>query len=283
MSEHQTRPHHLDFNLQKMEHIYDQAAGKADVPHRHDYYTVLFVERGKGEHLIDYKPYAFGERQVHFVSPGQVHQVALTAKPKGWVITFSADFLVANNIPSHFIANVNLFRVFGDSPPLILDEHNFDRLCELLQSMERLIPQQLRYQNRALGAYLQLFLIHSSNSRFLDEEQLDETSNSEVCILRDFKHLVDHSYHQWHKVGDYAEEMHISPKHLSQTVKKNVGQTAKEMIQDRLLLEAKRMLIHTDYSVKEIAYELGYHEPLHFSAFFKKQMGISASAYRTKQ
>ncbi|MFK7924966.1 MAG: helix-turn-helix transcriptional regulator [Bacteroidia bacterium] len=283
MSDRQTRSHQLDFNLQKMEDIYEQVGGKADVPHRHDYYTVLFVERANGEHLIDYRPYAFAERQVHFVSPGQVHQVMATDKPKGWVITFSPDFLVQNNIPSHFIANVNLFRVFGDSPPLVLDEPNFDRLCELLQAMENLMPQQLRYRARALGAYLQLFLIHSSNSRFLDEGQLDESANSEVCILRDFKHLVDHSYHQWHKVGDYAEEMHISPKHLSQTVKKNVGQTAKEMIQGRLLLEAKRMLIHTEFSIKEIAYELGYHEPLHFSAFFKKQAGLSASAFREQQ
>ncbi|MEL6588893.1 MAG: helix-turn-helix transcriptional regulator, partial [Bacteroidota bacterium] len=260
--------------------IYDQVEGRIDVPHRHEYYTVLFVERASGDHWIDYRPYAFRERQVHFVSPGQVHQVAANARPQGWVLTFSADFLVQNNIPAHFIANVNLFRVFGDSPPLLLDEKCFDQLCELLRSMEQLMGEEMRYRERAIGAYLQIFLIHSSNSKYLDEEQLDESTNSEVCIIRDFKQLVNHHYDQWHKVADYADQMHISPKHLSQTIKKNIGQTAKEMIQDRLVLEAKRMLIHTDQSVKEVAYALGYDEPLHFSAFFKKQAGLSASAFR---
>lgn len=262
-----------------MEDIYLRAEGKADVPHRHDYYTVLFVEQAKGKHLIDYHTFRFRSLEVYFVSPGQVHQVIVTDQPKGWVLTFSKDFLAENSISESFISNINLFKSFGDSPPLKIDQSTFDRLLRIVQEMQSCIPLDLTYRNRALGALLQLFLIYCNNSRSLDITQLDE-DNAGVCILRDFKKLVENKYAEWHKVGEYASEIYISPKHLSQTVKNITGRSAKEVIQDRLLLEAKRLLVHTDLTIKEIAYEIGFEEPLHFSGFFKKKAGLSPSEFR---
>ena len=271
----------VDFNLQRMEDIFVREEGKADRPHRHDYYTVLFVEQAVGQHNIDYKTFPFRKHEVHFVAPGQVHQVVLKEKPKGCVFTFSRDFLVQNDIPEHFISNVNLFRPFGDSPPLSLDPVTFERLQRIISDMEFCLPSNFTYRSRALGALLQLFLIYGNNSRNLNTDQLDE-ENTGVCILRDFKRLVDQQYVQWHKVNEYAKAINISPKHLSHTVKSITGKTAKEIIQDRLVLEAKRLLLHTTMSVKEVAYHIGFEEPLHFSSFFKKKIAVSPSEYRKK-
>ncbi len=265
-----------------MEDIYDQAQGETDVPHRHDYYTVLLVAKAEGKHIIDYQTYAFNESEVHFVSPGQVHQVAIQARPKGWAFTFSRDFLAENNIPESFISNINLFKPFGNSPPLAIDSIRYDRLLNVISEMEACMPRELKYRTRALGALLQLFLIYCNNSTSLNPNQLDE-ENSGVCILRDFKNLVENKFAEWHKVSTYAEEMHISSKHLSQTVKNITGKPAKEIIQDRLLLEAKRLLLHTNLSVKEIAYEIGFEEPLHLSGFFKRKAGISPSDFREQK
>ena len=262
-----------------MELIYDQAAGKIDVPHRHDYYTVIIIEEAEGRHVIDYQSYDLSPLQVYFVSPGQVHQMVTLSRPKGSVFTFSQDFLVENNIPESFITNINLFRQFGETPPLAIDETTFGRLSRILEEMEECLPLDLHYRNRALGALLQLFLIYCNNSCLLDPKQLDE-EHSGVCMLRDFKALVNQNFAKWHKVGEYAPTLHITPKHLSHTVKSLTGKTAKELIQDRLTLEAKRLLFHTDLTIKEIAYRLGYEEPLHFSSFFKKQAGESPSQYR---
>jgi AraC family transcriptional activator of pobA len=271
-----------DFNLLHMGEIFDRAGGHTDVPHRHDYYTVLFVEKAKGDHIVDYQKFPFEYRQVFFVSPGQVHQVALTEKPKGWAITFSKAFLIENNIPESFISNINLFKAFGDTPPLLLDEATFTRLLRIIDEMETCLPLDLTYRNRALGALLQLFLIYCNNSSSLNPTQLDE-DNSGVCILRDFKQLVEQQYTHWHKVGDYAAEIHITPKHLSHTVKNITGKSAKQVIQDRLLLEAKRLLLHTDLTVKEVGYQIGFEEPLHFSSFFKKKEGVSPTHFRTQR
>ena len=278
----QRRQPKVDFNLQRMEDIFELAKGKTDLPHRHDYYTVLFVEKGKGKHIIDFQVFPFQKLEVHFVSPGQVHQVALTQKPKGWVLTFSKAFLAENNIQESFISNINLFHPFGDSPPLEVDEETFERLLRIITEMESCIPLDLNYRNRALGALLQLFLIYCNNSRSLNTTQLEE-ENASVCILRDFKNLVETKYVEWHKVSNYASQIHISPKHLSQTVKNFTGITAKEVIQDRLLLEAKRLLLHTDLNIKDIAYKIGFEEPLHFSGFFKRKAERSPSEFRKEK
>lgn len=268
-----------DFMLQEMGAIYEQAEGKVDVPHRHDYFTVILVEHASGEHIIDYKSFRFQDRQVFFVSPGQIHQVITEAKPNGWVFTFSRDFMTGNNIPEQFISNLNLFRQFGDSPPLELDTDNFHRLKDIVLKMEACIPLEMKYRNRALGAYLQLFLIFCNNTCSANLLELDD-KHSGICMFRKFKSLVDLNFKNWHKVSSYASEIHISPKHLSQTVKNLSGKTAKGFIQDRITLEAKRMLWHTALSVKEIAFELGFEEPEHFSGFFRKNAGVSPSSFR---
>lgn len=269
----------FDIRLQKMERIYERFEGKTDVAHRHNYFTVLLVESAQGVHLVDYKQYSFSSLEVHFVSPGQVHQVALTASPRGSVITFTKSFLIQNNIPVSFISNINLFQIFGNTPPLKLDEETFERLQRIIKEMETCMASKLNYGSRALGALLQLFLIYCNNSTKLNKSQIDE-ENAGICILRDFKGLIEEKFRDWHKVKEYASKIHISPKHLSQTVKKLTGKVAKEHIQDRLVLEAKRLLLHTTLSIKEIAYEIGFEEPLHFSAFFKKKGGISPSKFR---
>jgi AraC-like DNA-binding protein len=264
-----------------MQDIFASAQGKNDIPHRHDYYTVLLVEKANGRHFIDYQTYPFRSREVHFVSPGQVHQVALKTEPQGWVLTFSRDFLFENNIPENFISNINLFHPFGESPPLLLDKKTFNRLLDLVLEIKNCLILNLTYRNRALGALLQLFLIFANNSSRINAAQLNE-DHKETCVLRDFKKLVDQRFTEWHKVTDYASEINLSSKHLSQSLKNITGKGAKEFIQDRIVLEAKRLLLHTDLSISEVGYKLGFEEPLHFSGFFKKKIGISPSKFRAE-
>ncbi|MCB0685113.1 MAG: helix-turn-helix domain-containing protein [Saprospiraceae bacterium] len=268
-----------DFFLQEMQVLHRQNQDKPDHPHRHDYFTVILVGKAMGKHVIDYQTYPFGCNEVHFVSPGQIHQVVTTSVPLGWVITFSRDFLMENNIPESFISNINLFRQFGETPPLPVDGEIFDQLRQITREMQEAIAAGARYRNRVLGALLQLFLIHCSNSCSLDAKQLNE-EDSGVCMLRAFKQLVEEKFNQWHQVSQYADKIHISSKHLSQTVKKMSGKSAKEFIQDRITLEAKRLLLHTPLSIKEISYQLGFADPLHFSSYIRKQTGLSPSHLR---
>ena len=101
-----------------METIYDLHNGVVDDPHRHNFYTILLVEKAKGQHIIDFNAFNLGSQQVFFISPGQVHQVIEETKSIGHVLTFNTEFLVANNIALEFIDNLNLFYTYGYSPPL---------------------------------------------------------------------------------------------------------------------------------------------------------------------
>jgi len=139
----------VNFQLQKMEVIYDKAKGQSDIPHRHDYYTVLLVESAKGMHIVDFNEHAISDSELHFVSPGQVHQVNLSEKPKGWVITFSKDFLAENNIKESFITNINLFQPFDNSPPLKINKETRVKLKHILDEISTCLNDSLKYKSRA--------------------------------------------------------------------------------------------------------------------------------------
>lgn len=91
---------------------------------------------------------------------------------------------------------------------------------------------------------------------------------------------MESAFVKWHKVGQYANEMNISPDYLNNVIKTNIGITAKEFIQNRVVLEAKRLGVHTGLSSKEIAYNIGFDDPSHFSKFYKNVTGESFTNFR---
>lgn len=265
------------FSIKRMEAIYDAMQGQSDEPHRHNYYTIVWARQATGRHVVDFKDYLFQGKELFFVRPGQVHQVITDSRPIGWAITFSRDFLIKHHIDEVFLQNINLFRLFGEQPPLVVEED--DKLLEIAEELEGLYTSSITFKYEAIAALLKLFLIYCNHA--CEQPAKDLASNhSGTCLLRDFKQLVDREYRRQHKVGDYAANLHISPKYLNEVVKSLVGKTAKEMIQDRIIVEAKRLLLFTTKPSKEIAYQLGFEEPLHFSAFFKKCVGVSPSHFR---
>lgn len=258
-----------NFGISKMEDIYEKHQGKVHAPHRHNYYTVLVVDKAEGEHIIDFSSFPFEARQLFFVAPGQVHQVYEKGKPKGYALTFSTAFLVQNGIPLQFIEELHLFENYGYSPPLVLPEEQFEVCSDYAEKIFELHQGDHPLKIQSIGAYLKLLLIESYAYCDLkpDERAKQSKSNS---VLRSFKEKVEASYAQEHTTGFYADSLHITSDHLNRTVKSLLGKTVKEYIQARITVEAKRLLYFTDLSIKEVGYKLGFNEPANFSAFFKK-------------
>lgn len=263
-----------------MEDIYNERSGKPDTPHRHDYFTVLIVKNASGKHDIDFKKYDLDENQVYFISPGQVHQLIETHKPSGFAIVFSHEFLNRNNIPLHFIEELKLFNDFGESPPLLLSEPELNNLNVYCEELIKINNSIISYKYEALGAVLKLILINCYNlcSKAPFNNINPITKNKD--ILRQFKTLINHQYKTNHITSDYASQLFITPDHLNRIVKAQTGKTAKEHIQSRILLTAKRLLYFGEQSIKEIGYELGFSEPSNFSNFFKKNSGIPPSQFK---
>lgn len=255
------------FRIERMEDHYDDVNGSIDDPHRHDFYVIIWVKEGEGKHTIDFETYDLKQDSLFFLSPGQIHQVETYNRPKGWAMSFSKDFLLMNDISLNFMNNINIFRQYSETPPL-------QASAALAAKLEFTISEMLvffdsdnnPYKQEALGALLCLFLIYC-NSECDFPEPLQSTTS---CLLVDFRNKVEDEFKQNHKVNEYAEELHVTPKYLNEVVKGSLGYTAKEYITDRIIIEAKRLLLHSNLSAKEIAFELGFKEALHFSPFFKK-------------
>jgi len=268
------------FTLKRMEDVYRKTNGAPDIPHRHDYYTIIFIERGQGTHFIDFTEYEIADRSIFFIMPGQMHQVILSSEPTGWIITFTEEFLIANSIPDKMINDIYLFNDYGQSPPLPINENDMPVYENLILQMAHFQKSLETYTQEAVGSLVKVFLIQGNNHcslRKSNNPQLVETSNH---ILRTFKQLLNKQYATDHMVSDYASALAVTSDYLNKTVKNLTGKSAKDHIQSKLITEAKRSLLFSSLSNKELAYELGFDEASHFNNFFKKITGQTPSEFR---
>ena len=269
----------VSFRISKMEDIYTERNGEVDEPHRHNYFTVLIINQAKGKHKIDFNTYELSNNQIFFVAPGQVHQVIESEISFGYVMTFSNHFLVENSIPISFIDSLNLFQNYGQSPPLEPNKIQFETIENFSKSIYKLFESQEMMKNLSIGSFLKLLLIECNNicSIYPIESDMDISGNN---LIRTFRNDVDNNYKKEHSTTFYAKRLHITPDHLNRVIKSKIGKTAKEYIQSRIIIEAKRLLYFTDLTNKEIGYELGFNEPANFSAFFKKETQLSPSNFK---
>jgi len=268
------------FALKRVEDAYISSNGEPDSPHRHDYYTIVFFEKGEGTHIIDFTEYTIEDNTIYFILPGQMHQVKLTAQPKGWTMIFTEEFLVANAIPDKLVNDIYLFNDYGQSPPLSINDKQLPVYLNILSQIELFSTSLESYTLEAVGSLVKLFLIQSNNHcslHKLNNPQFLETTNH---LLRSFKRLLNKHYATLHMVSDYADKLSVTADYLNKTVKSITGKSAKDHIQSKLITEAKRSLLFSSMSNKELSYELGFDESAHFNNFFKKTTGLTPTEFR---
>ena len=251
-----------------------------DVPHRHNYYTVLWSHNQSGKHRVDYQEFEMQSDDIYFISPGMVHQVIHTPDASATVILFTCDFLDQNAIGENFIQDLNLFSEISFTPPIKIDKETATQLKGIVGQMQEAFDNDAQFRNEMIGAYLKLFLIACNKFAHPPVTDNIQAMQSGKIILKNFKDKLEQHFTEWKKVGDYAAALNLSPDYLNEAVKATIGKTAKEIIQQRIILEAKRLGLHTDMTTKEIAYRIGFDDPSHFSKFFKNCEGSSFSEFR---
>jgi len=272
---------HSMFVLQRLSDLYTLNHGESDIPHRHDYYTIIFFQTGNGTHIIDFTEYDIQDNSIYFILPGQMHQVKPASEPAGWTLKFTDEFLISNSISEKLLNDIYLFNDYGQSPPLLINEHQMPVYMNILQQMEFFSSSLENYTFEAVGSLLKLFLIQSNNHCSLQKQnnpQFMETTNH---LLRAFKKFLNQHYATKHKVSDYAGMLSVTADYLNKTVKSITGKSAKEQIQSKLITEAKRLLLFSSLSNKELSYELGFDEAAHFNNFFKKITNLTPTEFRS--
>ena len=270
----------MPFVIKTMEEIDLEAGGIADNPHRHNYYTIIWPLTATGKHIIDFREYSIDPHHIFFVSPDQVHQIITDPNPTGYVILFTPEFLEKNSIRDDFIANLKLFKKIDETPPLVLTEQMIQTLKPFAEQMLAIFHTKKDMFLEAIGAYLKLFLIECNGQCSLFPGTNTQTIEVGKTIVKNFKTIVEKNYTSSHQVKYYAESLNVTPNYLNEVIKSSINVSAKDFIQNRLILEAKRMALFTDKSGKEIGFDLGFEDPSHFSKFFKSNTGQSLQDFK---
>lgn len=196
-------------------------------------------------------------------------------------ILFNRDFYCIADHDAEIGCNGILFFGTQDLPVLTLDDDHQRKLLLLWQVMIDEFGQNDNVQGEMLQMLLKRFIIICTR---LAKEQLitKQLNNAQLDIIRKFNVLVDLHFREKRQVQEYAELLHRSPKTLSNLFGKYGKKSPLQIIQERVALEAKRLLFYTDSQIQEIAYDLGFEDPGHFSKFFKKASGLSPQAFRSK-
>ena len=270
----------LPFVIKTMEEIDHASGGIADEPHRHLYYSVIWSFSATGKHIIDFNEYEILPDQIFFVSPEQVHQVITNPNPTGVVLLFTSEFLEKNSIRPDFISNLKLFHKSDETPPLSIHSSMSDTLKLFVTRIEEAFHSESEMRFETIGAYLKLFLIECNGHCSLNPQTNPQYIEVGKSLVKKFKRLVETNFKTWHQVKEYAESLNVSPNYLNEIIKTSINISAKEFIQNRIALEAKRMIIFTDKNSKEIGFDLGFDDPSHFSKFVKSRLGQSLLEFR---
>ncbi|CAL2104177.1 HTH araC/xylS-type domain-containing protein [Tenacibaculum sp. 190130A14a] len=278
-----------DVPIRTIDHILNEEVSKFEIeqltgaifenqivvaPHRHNFYHIMFIKKGVGEHSIDFKTYKIKPNCMFFVSPGQIHSLKTSRDTEGYVISFDSAFYHLNDNFQKLL-DYPFFHSMNNTPMLQLGEKDekiavaWDELFEEHKS---------KAKDNLLRALFEVLLIRVAR---VYEEPI--TSNNHIYLtyqLRKLETLIDTYYKTHRKLEDYAKLMHISSKHLNSLCKKSLNKTVMNLIHERILIEAKRLLLFTKNTVTEIAHELGFTDTSYFMRFFKKHTSFTAEMYR---
>ena len=262
------------FTMRKLEDLFE-GEHMAQKLHRHDFYFILILKKGCGNHEIDFTAYEISDNSFFVVRPGQVHKLNLRKDSTGFIIQFNSEFYY----PAEKKAGVLLQKASTENfyP---LNQDSFSKLSVLLASIYN------EYQNKP-EQYIEVI---KSNLKILFIELIrlksttkQNTNNKDPYIqerLEEFLKLLETNISTQKKISQYAEMLNLSGYQLNSITKQTLNKTASKLINEQIILESKRYLLATSDQINHIADHLGYEDVSYFIRFFKKHTGYSPKAYR---
>ena len=246
------------------------------LPHRHNYYEIFFFGKGGGEHFIDFKFYPIQDHSIHFVSPGQVHLVKRALDSFGSIVLFSRDFFHPHTGTGKTLFNFP-FLNNSQHPVLSTSENEYSEFERILQQLSDESERDHEVYAEILRSYLNIILLKCHQ---LFDTAYPDHKLKQGPLFNNFREMVEKEYRVQKKPAYYASKLSISEKKLNEICKEHRGENVGEYIKQRVLLEAQRLLINTDHSIKEIAYFLGFDDPSYFNRFFKSNTKLTAGDFR---
>lgn len=247
-------------------------------PHRHDFYHVVWVTRGSGWHIIDSERYEVKSNTLFFMSPGQVHDFQLSADTTGFTINFSAEFFSLQLQNKNLLHEIPVYKLESPIAAVYLDSDAAAALGSVVDEIaSEYEAEEPGYQD-VLRSYLAIFLAKAS--RFAQPPAGADGTERSLALARRFKGLLEQHYRTVAEPAEYARMLRVTERALAEATRRVLGATPNQLIRDRIILEAKRLLLHSEIPVSQIADQLAFEDPAYFSRCFKKHTGRSPVDYR---
>lgn len=249
-------------------------------PHRHDFYVTMLFTQGRGLHHIDFTTHEVKPGSLFAMAPGQVHYWELSSDADGWIFFHSRagfeSFFAAERLHDY-----HLYAPLQKSDALQLDAKNAQAVGALMADMYHNSLQPVLREKYVLTLALQVYVL---------VEQLLQTKSQEDAAaghvyqdkFRKFGALLEAHFRQHKTVSFYAGQLHMTPKHLNRICQTLSGKSCSEWIASRVMLEAKRLLVHAHNGLGVVAETLGFEDYAYFSKWFRKNSGETPSQFAQK-
>ena len=248
--------------------------------HKHSFYHLVFFTKGNGMQTIDFENFPVRPSQIYFMIPGQVHSWDFKGEVDGYIINFSTTFFQSFLLKANYLEDLPFFSgITKDAVidiPASLQAKVIALFEELIAENETINPLGL---DMVKSLMLQLFILVAR----LNADVAETIAPSyNYTLLRSFQKLIEKNYMDLRLPKQYAELLYITPNHLNALCNDVLGVPAGEVIRNRVILEAKRLLINNDMTVLEIANHLNFTDNSYFTKFFKKLEGVTPEEFRKK-
>lgn len=244
----------------------------ANPPHRHDYEEIIWIRYGSAEHLLDGEKVTAYAQTLLIVPKGHVHRFMPSPPLQGCAIRFKDEFL-----PATSFVLFSQFAGLSQLSPSDADREVIDTLCALIRKESHGTacrrPGTVIHLLQALISVIEELKLRPLEGRV--------TALREKQLLWDrFNVTIETHFRTEHSALFYARELGVTPRKLNNVVRLFSGKGVAEAIDERLVLEAKRLILFSDMSIKEIAFDLGFREHSYFSKVFKKMTGLTPVSFR---
>ena len=266
-----------DFIADRFDH-YLEVHKDLHFPHKHSFFHLVYFSDGAGSHSIDFINFPVERGQIYFMVPGQVHSWDFQTQPNGFIVNFSEHYINSLIANPRYLDQFTFFSGMANEQVVAIPTEAQPQIVEILETIirEGNSKEELK-DDMARTGLIQLFI---QVSRHTKRDNANQQNNYNSLLLRNFQKLIDQHYKDKKLVKDYAAMLYVTPNHLNALSKDVSGRSAGELIRDRIILEAKRLLINAQMTVAEIAIELDFIDNSYFSKFFKKYVGVTPEVFR---
>ena len=241
-------------------------------PHRHNFYHFLLFTKGTGTFSLDFETFQVEPWRIYFMSPGQIHTWAFEEGVDGYIVNFDRDLFKTFLVRSEHVTYFSFFSGRAEDDVFTIKE---EQRVSVLNIFERL---RQNMHDLDFGRVSLLYLFHVLEKQ---RDPIERGANKiNHTLLHNFMDLIEIHFRSLKLPKDYAALLYITPNHLNAVTKEQLGYSAGELIRNRVLLEAKRLLVVKNYSIAEIAYELNFSDASYFTKFFKKAVGCTPEDFK---